>query len=100
MGSVSRAVRRGSSPPPSSRARRLVLAGLFQLVRLFLGLVHGTVGVLRRPVDRVEDQGVLAGVDEVVLPAGGHDGQVALRDLALLARDDGLTGAADEGEDL
>src|SRR4051812_28333961 len=83
-----------------SAGGRLVLALFLQLVRLFLGLVHRAVGVLRRAVDRVEDQRVLAGVEEVVLLAGGDDDEVTLRDLLLRPRDDRLPGAADEGQDL
>src|SRR4051812_4024954 len=61
----------GAWPLPASFRRRLVLAGLLGLVGLLPGLVHRAVGVLRRAVNGVEDQRVLAGVDEVVLPAGG-----------------------------
>ena len=53
-----------------------------------------------RPVHGVEHQRVRAGVDEVVHRAGGHDHEVALGDVLLLAGDDGLAGSTDEGEDL
>src|SRR3954464_7134784 len=90
----------GAWPLPASFGRRLVLAGLLGRVGLLLGLVHRAVGVLRRAVDGVEDQRVLAGVHEVVLGAGGNDDQVALGDLLRVARDARLSGAADEREDL
>src|SRR3954447_25040182 len=90
----------GAWPLPASFRRRLVLAGLLGLVGLLLGLVHRALGVLRRAVDGVEDQRVLAGVDEVVLLAGRDDDQVALGDLLGRAGDARLAGAADEGEDL
>src|SRR3954453_13084884 len=94
-------VRRCRSPPPvASRGGWLVLARLLGLVGLLLGLVHRAVGVLRWAVDGVEDQRVLAGVDEVVLRARGDDDEVALGDLPGVARDAGLAGAADEREDL
>src|SRR3712207_3309202 len=74
-------------PPRRSLGRRLVLAGLLGRVGLLLGAVHRAVGVLRRAVDGVEDQGVRAGVDEVVLRAGGDDDEVALRHLSLAGRE-------------
>ena len=66
----------GGAVARSARGR-LVLALFLQPVGLFLGLVHRAVGVLRRAVDRVEDQGERPGVDEVVLVAGRDDDQVA-----------------------
>src|SRR3954451_20307808 len=92
--------RRSVGAAAASPGGRLVLAGLLRLVGLLLGVVHRAVRVLRRTVDRVEDQRVLAGVHEVVLRTCGHDDQVALRHLLGAARDAGLSGAADEGEDL
>ena len=83
-----------------SSCRRLVLAFLLEPVGLLLGLVHGLVGVLRRAVDRVQDQRVRAGVDEVVLLPGRDDDQVALRHVLLRPRHDRLPGAADERQDL
>src|SRR3954453_6519482 len=90
----------GAWPLPASFRRRLVLAGLLGLVGLLPGLVHRAGGVVLRAVDGVEDQRVLAGVDEVVLRAGGDDDEVTLGDLLRVAGDPRLAGAADEREDL
>src|SRR6476661_7127857 len=87
-----------ASPAGSARGR-LVLSGRLEPVGLLLGGVHRARGVLRRAVDGVEDQRVRTGVEEVVLPAGGDDDEVALGHAALVARDDRFPGAADERED-
>jgi hypothetical protein len=57
--------------------RCLVLAILFLLISLFLGLVHGAAIVLCRTVHSYQLQWLsLGGVDELVLSASGHDDDV------------------------
>jgi hypothetical protein len=57
--------------------RRLVLAVLFFLISLFLGLVHSAAVVLCRTVHSHKLQRLsLRRVDELVLSASGHDDDV------------------------
>src|SRR4051794_37469154 len=90
--------RGGATSPsrnPGSTAGRLVLALFLEPVGLFLRLVHCAVRVLRRAVNGVEDERQRALVGEVVLGAGRDHDQIALRDVAGLAADLRLPGAAD-----
>ena len=79
-----RGARRPRSAPIGSSRRasravdgRLVLAKLLGGIGLFLGGVHGSGCVLGRAVHSVEDEGVGAGIAEVVQRTGGDGHQVA-----------------------
>jgi len=79
-----RGARRPRSAPIGSSRRasrsvdgRLVLAKLLGGIGLFLGGVHGSGCVLGRAVHGVEDEGVGAGIAEVVQRTGGDGHQVA-----------------------
>src|SRR5512133_1579507 len=73
---VPRSSHRDEQPP---LFRGLAVEVLFRGVRVGLGDVHRAVDVLRRTVDRVQLQRLLAGVPDVVARAGGDDdGHVVL----------------------
>lgn len=61
---------------------RLIFAGIFLLVSLFLGLVHSPAVVFGRAVDGDQLEGlVLAGVVELVFCARGNDDDIAGLDI-------------------
>src|SRR5690606_36696641 len=86
--------------------RRLVVAGLLVLLRSRGVLVDLARGVVHRRVDRVQAHWLVAGVDDVVPHAGGHQhaptvGNVLLELEAILRRADaGLAAAGVQAQEL